>query len=41
MVCVALFFVINLSTASKVASLCCSDQQLPTSGDDHLQQANS
>ena len=36
-----LIFVITLTTVSKVTSLHCSDQQLPASGDDDLQQVTS
>ena len=33
-----LLFIFTLTTVSKVTSLYCSDQQLPASGDDDLQQ---
>jgi len=38
--CVAVFFIVTL-IVSKVTSLHCSDQQLPASGDDDLQQATT
>ena len=38
---VSLLFIVILATASKVTSLHCSDQQLPASGDDDLQQVTT
>jgi len=38
MACVTLLFIATLTTVSKVTSLHCSDQQLPASGADDLQQ---
>ena len=40
MACLTLLFVVILAV-SKVASLCCSDQQLPASGDGDLQQVTT
>ena len=39
--CVALLFIVILTTVSKVTSLHCSDRQLPASGDDDLQQVTT
>ena len=36
-----LFCLLFILTVSKVASLLCSDQQLPASGDDDLQQVST
>ena len=33
--------IVTLTAVSKVTTLQCSDQQLPTSGDDHLQQVTT
>jgi len=41
MVWLTLFFIVILTTVSKVKSLHCSDQQLPASGDDDLQQVTT
>ena len=41
MVWLTLLFVVTLTTVSKVTSLHCSDQQLPASGDDDLQQVTT
>jgi len=38
MVWLTLLFIFTLTTVSEVTSLYCSDQQLPASGDDDLQQ---
>ena len=37
----SIFFIVILTTASKVTSLHCYHQQLPASGDDHLQQVTT
>ena len=39
--CIALLFIVILTTVSKVTSLHCSDQQLPAIGDDDLQQVTT
>ena len=41
MVWLTLLFTVILTTVSKVKSLHCSDQQLPASGDDDLQQVTT
>jgi len=41
MACLSLLFIATLTTVSKVTSLHCSDQQLPASGDDDLQQVTT
>ena len=41
MSCLTLLFIVILTIVSKVTSLHCSDQQLPASGDDHLQQVTT
>ena len=41
MACLTLLFIVILTTVSKVTSLHCSDQQLPPSGDDDLQQVTT
>ena len=41
MVWFTLFFIVTLTVVSKVTSLHCSDQQLPSSGDDDLQQVTT
>ena len=41
MACLTLLFIVILTTVSKVTSLHCSDQKLPASGDDHLQQVTT
>ena len=41
MACPNLLFIVILTTVSKVTSLHCSDQQLPSSGDDNLQQVTT
>ena len=39
--CLSLLFIVILTTVSKVTSLHCSDQQLPSSGDGDLQQVTT
>ena len=41
MACLTLIFIVILTTVSKVTSLHCSDQRLPASGDDDLQQVTT
>ena len=41
MACLTLLFIVILATVSKVTLLHCSDQQLPASGDDDLQQVTT
>ena len=41
MACLTLLFIVILTIVSKVTSLHCSDQQLPASGDDDLQQVTT
>jgi len=41
MACLMLVFIVILTTVSKVTSFHCSDQQLPASGDDDLQQVTT